>query len=331
MNKDILRNIRKTIIFAGNIIFYILFIYHFFFQESWFYGSLFLVLFFILLHYFFIEFKKISPIYYLSIFLVAALLIMFMLGFENIWKLVSLYVIHLGFFYIITCIDNEVNNRKNISSWAIFATGAWFFSWFIAVSYAMMFVGKYQEFNLTCEDINQSTEMALDYIAKPLELSVEETANLQNYVENTLDASLEDLGISQDKEKNFQKIESYTWDFFSYSEKFGKPEIEIQEKTQEEWSFPYQETIMPWIENTLAEKDEVDQQICEVFISNIEDIYQEPWFRFSVITLLVLLLWPSIRLILLILSFINIIFFKFLNLIKVYRFETEREEVDEIY
>jgi hypothetical protein len=65
-------------------------------------------------------------------------------------------------------------------------------------------------------------------------------------------------------------------------------------------------------------------------ITQIKERYNKPSFKLSVILLISLLLWPFLRFSLFIIGVLNVILFKILTFIRVYRFVLKLEEVEEI-
>ena len=135
-----------------------------FFQIDWFLGVLFLVLFFIFLHYLIIELQNFHPSYFAGIFLVAALFVSIFLGFDNIYLILSVALSHIAIIISSYMIYDSVVNKKSVKSISIFSSATSYFAIFSALSFASLFVANYQEFTLTCDDLETYSKKSIDYL-----------------------------------------------------------------------------------------------------------------------------------------------------------------------
>ena len=333
--KKFLMNFRKFLGIFLWIFAYIFFIYSFFFLEYWLMGSTFLVLFFIFIHFFFIELKTYWTSYLIWIILVSAIVISTFLWYDDLYKITSLFISHIWFALLLLSIDNEVNNRKILSSWAIFNNWVWIFTIFMALTYSIAFISKYDTFSLTCEDINDNMNIFIDTVSKPLKISAQEVDNLKQFTQWIYNTKFKDFiwipSIHEDfEEDNYSEFDFNTWSIITWDAIIY--DNIYNETNQFSWWILWK---IDWIksqiiDNVLEDKELVDQWICEVMIDKISERYDEPWFRLSVITLLFLLLWPSFRFIFFIIWVLSFIFFWILNMIKVYKFEIKMDEVENI-
>ncbi|MBS8122542.1 hypothetical protein VAMP_178845n270 [Candidatus Vampirococcus lugosii] len=331
-------------IFWG-ILSYLFFVYYFFYMEYWLMGTVFLLLFFLSMPYFFISLRNYGTNYLVGIFLISAFLISFIIGYDDLFKIISLFVFHIGISFFLLKLDSEVNNRKLLSSFSIFTAGTGIFSLFVSLTYASGFLAKYDEFNMTCDDIGEYIDSFLGMVLSPFEVTVNEANNIKNYTSSFYEKSFGELiGIS-----NLSSIEQLTGDLQNINNLTGNLQNltgEIQNLSgdlqninteiiqDQNYNSGILGKVESWknklVDNVMKDKEIVDQGVCEVFIEQIDKRYEEPGFKFSVILSLFLLLWPSFRLFIFIFSLINFLFFKFLNLIKVYSFFVRTDEVEDI-
>ncbi len=318
--------------------------------------SVFLILFFVSLHFFFIELKDYWAWYLAFIILISSLLLSFFLWYDDLFKISSLFVIHIWFAILILSVDNEVNNRKTLSSWAIFNSWVGLFSVFVALTYSLAFISKYDEFNLTCDQINENMDLFVDWVSAPLQLPAQEADQLKDSISwfynkqfgeliwlpwtwsDDLDWLTWDLqSLTWDVQDS--DLQSFTWDLeeldIQESDLEGMTEDEVLEAIQwEAYTWWLLWTIDSWknqfVDNVMQDREIVDQWVCEVFIDQISERYDQPWFRASVIVLLFLLLWPSFRFVFFVIWILSFIFFKILNLLKIYQFELQTDEVENI-
>jgi len=120
--KKFLRFLRKYFVIFLTVFSYISFLYYFFVPTYWLMSSVFALIFFIFLHYFFIELKWYSVVYLIWIIVLSIILELFFIWFSNIWKVLALVTFNLWLIFLILNLDDQVNNRKIISSWWIFTS-----------------------------------------------------------------------------------------------------------------------------------------------------------------------------------------------------------------
>ncbi|UFX82667.1 hypothetical protein [Candidatus Absconditicoccus praedator] len=287
--------------------FYFLFFYFLFFQHDWILGSMFLVLFFIFIHFLLLENQNIPHYYIVGAFLIAGFLGITFIGLDS-WLLVSsILVSHIGIGVLITNIHNAITNRINISSFEIFTAGTSFFVIFSVLSYGLLFVSVYDEFNITCEDMEDFSSQAISYLTLNFDVGEEDEENIQSIIDGYFNKSVSNILID------------------GILDNIG---ISLPESLEKELLAQGEDGL---ISRFLGEKSEVDDEICSVLITNIKDIYDNPGFSAAVVFLLFLLFWPIFRLVLFIVSFVSFIFFKLLNLFGVYYFGKSQEDVDKIY
>jgi len=312
--KKFLRFLRKYFVIFLTVFSYIGFLYYFFVPTYWLMSSVFALIFFIFLHYFFIELKWYSVVYLIWIIVLSIILELFFIWFSNILKVLALVSFNLWLIFLILNLDDQVNNRKIISSWWIFTSWVSLFSLFLALSYSFMFLAKYNKFNLNCDILYKSVSNFVDSLSKPLKLSAEEVNNLKNKILSFKQTKVRDI-ILWSGEINLP-VKLLSWN---------------AGKIQESWILWKLEKLKYRIlDTTLKDKRSVDQWVCNFLIKQIKERYNKPSFKFSVIILITLLLWPFLRFVLFIVGVINFIFFKILNLVGIYKFVKRVEEVEEI-
>jgi hypothetical protein len=78
----------------------------------------------------------------------------------------------------------------------------------------------------------------------------------------------------------------------------------------------------------MENKKLLDQNICEIIVSNIKSKYNKPQFQFTVMFLIFMLFYPLIRILIYILALLNVFIFKLMVWSKIYKFETVIEDVE---
>ena len=230
----------------------------------------------------------------------------------NIWKILAVSAINLWIIFLILNLDDQVNNRKIISSWWIFTSWVGIFSLFVALSYSLNFIGTYRYFNLTCDDLYNATNKLILTLSEPLKLSADTVNKIKQSLLKFKEAKVKDVIIW-----TWKDVINLSWTVLSWYETnwiLGKIE-----------SLKYK-----FVDKLLTDKKSVDKWICQYMIDAIKKRYNKPWFKLSVLVLLTLLLWPFLRFALFIIWIINFVIFKILNLLKVYVFVTKVDEVEDI-
>ncbi len=315
MNKFLKRFLiyfRRYFVIIFTIVSYFCFLYYFVVPTRWLMSSVFLLLFFIFVHYFFIELKNYWLLYLILIVGISTILEIVIIWFSNIWEVLSVCFINLWIIFLVYTLDWEVNNRKIISSWSIFTSWVGIFSLFVALSYALMVVAKYPTFDLTCDTLYQGVNRLVDTLSKPLKISVEEVKMIKQKIKELKQKKVKDIVIWTGEisplilsgTENKVPKSGILWLIENYKIKL--------------------------IDSVIKDKKVVDKWVCNFMITQIKDRYNKPSFKFSVILLLTLLLWPFLRFALYIVWVINFIIFKILNFLKVYRFILKTDEVEEI-
>ena len=79
--------------------------------------------------------------------------------------LASLCMFGVAVILLILTISYECNNKKSISSWALFQSGMGTFGVLMTLVYAMNFVGRYESFDLTCATLTSQTSNFIETIS----------------------------------------------------------------------------------------------------------------------------------------------------------------------
>ncbi len=258
-------------------------------------------------------------------------MISFFLWYQDLFKITSVFLSHVWICFLVLSIDNEINNRKKISVWWIFTVWTGLFTVFVALTYSTLFISKYDEFNLTCEDIEKNMDVFIDTVSKPMQISAQEAQKFKDITSWFYDTEVRDfLGLPDTEKLNWltggiqdiQHIDNEQIDLEQTDQMYTEYEWGVFGKI-DKWKNQF-------VDNILKDKETVDQWVCEVLIQQINKRYDSPGFKFSVIFLLFLLLWPSFRIMFFVIWIITFLFFKLLQLIKIYRFELQIDEVEQI-
>ncbi len=317
-----------TIIFT--ISFYVLSVYFFFFDEKIVLWLLFSILFFLFAHYFIIELKKTQEVNLLLIVWITTLFLLFINWFDNFFYVLWIILFNIWVFFLLSTIYDEIYNRINISSYKLFTRWIKIYTLFLSLTFAVAFLWTYRTFDLTCNQISSSTSQFSNYTMEMFWFSTQSIweTNIQDVVDyiwknNWLVNML-----------SWWKLDNLSWSMLTWSNLTWENNIENSFKWVENitfWSFLNTDFYKSIVFNQIMENKQIlNDNICELVVWKIKEKYQDPKFQFSVMFLLFVLFYPLIRLALFIFSLINFIFFKLMNLVKIYKFKTVVDDVESI-
>jgi len=84
------------------------------------------------------------------------------------------------------------------------------------------------------------------------------------------------------------------------------------------------------IDQTLKDNSTVNMGICDYLLGQINQIYENPAFKTSVILLMFLLLYGFVRIVFWVMTGIAFVMFKIMFALKAYRIHTEMKEVEDL-
>jgi len=237
-------------------------------------------------------------------------------------------------------VNDEINNRRYISSWNIFNSWVGIFSLFVAVSYSFMFVARYPTFNLTCDVLYTNLNLFIDTLATPWKLWVQQANTLRNSLNKFYNTKVQDIiWFSWDVSEHLSWLNFsgnlLSWLNISWDNISGVNNILDNLKTNKESN---NKTLFGKIENlrndlvyqVLTDRKNMDKWMCNFVIDKIASVYGKPSFIFSIIVSLSLLLWSFIRVMMLFIWIINFLIFKIMILTKIYKFQKIMDEVEEV-
>lgn len=308
--------LRKNSIIVFTISFYILSIYFFFFDASIIFWLFFSIIFFLFSHYFLIEIKKTQITTLLLMIAVVTLFLLLLNWFNNFFYLLWILIFNIWVFFLFWTIYDEIYNRIQISSYNVFTRWTKIYTLFLSITFAVVFLWTYRTFNLTCPQLSSFTTNFSKHILQKIwfkshNISKIKLKDVANYIwkdEKILTWEKVILSWTNLTWNNIKTNWNITfWNLFSIA--FLKNVI---------------------LNQIMQNKKLLEKNVCEIIVWKIKDEYQKPWFQFAVIFLMFMLFYPIIFLILFILSFLNLIWFKLMNLAKIYKFKTVVEDVEVI-
>lgn len=269
-------------------------------------SMIYVMLFFLFFHFFYLEVRKL-PIKYLLILMlgVTALQGLF-IGYSHIFLVGAMFSINMGIVYFAWFLQGESHEKTIRSSLGYFNVWWYIFTVFITVAYSFFVVGYYEKFPFTCEWLSQASNSVIDFVAKPFKLWLDEAKDIKASTQSFFSSKLWDV-VSASQNITIQP--SSEWPKFLERLNIYKKQL---------------------IDQTIQDNTKVNMWICDYILGEINNIYNTPGVKFSVIALLFLLLYGFIRIEFWVMTGIAIIFFKILYALRIYRIKKIMKEVEEL-
>ena len=94
---------------------------------------------------------------------VLALSIVILVITKNIWLGLSALLRHAAIGSVVYSLEEVLTNRRKFIVGEFFQAGGALFSIFFTLSFITAFIGRNQEFNLTCDDIYRASNAVVNY------------------------------------------------------------------------------------------------------------------------------------------------------------------------
>lgn len=307
--KKILK-IRSKILWILTISFYFMVIFWLFYEKNIISSLIYLLLFFVTFHFFFIEIYKykLANLFYI-LFILSIIEIIFF-GFNNMYITFSIVILNIWIFILADYLRNETVFKTKFSSWDYFVWWGYLFTVFLTLLYCFTLIWNYKIFPFTCQSLSDNSTRFVDIIAQPFKLWIQEASSIKSNLTNFLE--------------NNKLIDLITiWSA-----------IEVTDKTN--WSiywwivnkFEWYKQLM--FDQVIQDKDLVNMWTCDFMLKEIQKRYNNPTFKFSVILLSFLLLYPFLRLATYIVNLIWYIVYNILKVFNIYRKKKVNKEIEEI-
>lgn len=307
-----MKNIKKIVVIVIGVSIYIRGLVHGYISPVWWGWMFATALLYMMMHYVVLSRRDTVHKYGWAVRLFVAVMTLAILGYtKNIWLWISVLMWHAALWSVVHSLEEILTNRRKFQFQQFFQAWGALFSIFFTLSFITAFIGRNQQFTLTCDDITRASTAVLSYTQDKFNVWVHQINDWQRSIlGNMLSHSWDEI-ITDDAPVND------LWDSLSGYENgsFGSM---IQTYKQQ------------LIDETIANQKNVNQKVCQVFIDQIGDMYEKPGFRVSVILLMFLFISPLLRLTLYIVSWVNILIFLILKKVGVYTVQKETVEIDKI-
>lgn len=305
------------------LISYLLTIYLLFVDKSFSLSLITISILYVAIHFSMIEMKKTARLlHFLWIFFVAATLISFVNWWWDFYFVISVYLFHAWLFCLVWYILEALQNRKILSSWEIIHIWGYIFTVFITLAYSTLILAVYPKFPYSCQQIYDNSDAIVDNIAAPFQWTADTVLEMKNNIKWWRDVSVWDaLWLPQDINIIVRNdSELWTWNTW----------IVVQSWTKI-WLLWYIDSYKKsLVDQVLLDRASVNMGICEIIVNKITDWYNKPVFQFSLILLMFVLFYPFVRVFVYLIEFAAWIVLLLLKVSKVYSFERNLEEVEDL-
>lgn len=262
-------------------------------------------IFFIAFHFFYIEIYKFKWQY----LLIGLILWIIITGFIMTPQTTTMRIANIWFHAMIGLLANNLYRQTEWSVWfdsfSYFSVWWYLFTMALSLVYSTVIVNFFSQFPMDCGQLSKQSDKIIETITKPFKISREKTQWIT--------------------EKTKTALSSTFWDLFEASQ-----EIEIS--TSKEWGIinKLKSRKDKVITQTIVENEKLNNTICDYTLKLINEKLQSPTIHYPVIVLILFLIYPFLRIVVWIISFLWLILFELLYLSKIYTKHKETKEVERI-
>ena len=167
-----------------------------------------------------------------------------------------------------------------------FSSGGYLFTMALSLVYSTIIVNFFSQFPMSCEELNEESDKVIAVIAKPFKMSREKTQEVTESAKTVFSSTFkdistkaEDINISSNNKEN------------KLVKKFASRKENLVTKT-------------------LQENEKLNNTICDYTLKTINDKLQSPTIQYPVIILILFLIYPFLRLVVRVISFIGLALFE---------------------
>lgn len=262
--------------------------------------------FFIAFHFFYLEIYK----FHWKYFLIALVLGLFITGIIITPQTIAMWIANIWFHIMIALLGYSLYWQTEWKIWfdglSYFSSGWYLFTMALALVYSTIVVNFFSEFPMNCKQLNEESNKVIVAVSSPFKISREKTQEITNWTKTFFSSTFKDLSLGA---KNIEISSPSQWN------KLVKTLITRKENL---------------ITKTLQENEKLNNTICDFTLRTINEKLQSPTIQYPVIILIIFLIYPFLRIIVRILSFIGLFIFELWYLSKLYTKQKETREVERI-
>lgn len=262
--------------------------------------------FFIAFHFFYLELYK----FHWKYFIIAFILWIIITGIIITPQTTAMWIANIVFHAMIGLLWYNLYWQTEWKIWfdwlSYFSSGGYLFTMALALVYSTIIVNFFSEFPMSCQQLNEESNKVIVAVISPFKISREKTQEITNWTKTFFSSTFKDLSV-------------------------GAKNIEISSPNQ--WN-KLVKTLTTRKENlitkTLQENEKLNNTICDFTLKTINEKLQSPTIQYPVIILIILLIYPFLRIVVWVLSIIGFSLFELWYLSKLYTKQKETREVERI-
>lgn len=263
-------------------------------------SMIYVLLFFLFFHFFYLEIRKL-PIKYMLIFMIIVSIAEgLIIWYSHIFLVLSVWCVNAGIVMLAWYLQGESHDKIRFSSMNYFNVGGYIFTVFITVGYSFFVLGYYAKFPFTCQDLSDASNRVINFFTSPMATIKTDTSGFFNTKVKDIATIGQDISL-QTKQSSYSML----------IQRFNA----------------YKKNI---IDQTLKDNTTVNIGICDYLLGQMNQIYENPAFKASVILLMFLILYGFVRIVFWVMTGIALLIFKALFTLKVYRVTTVLKEVEDL-
>lgn len=206
---------KKIIVIIFGVAIYIWGLVHGYVSPMWGGWMFATALLYMMMHYVTLSWRDTVHKYGRAIWVFIAAITLFILGFtKNIWLGLSVLLWHAAIRSVVHSLEDILTNRRKFHFQEFFQAGSVMFSIFFTLSFITAFMGRNQQFTLTCDDITKASTAVLSYTQDKFNIGVHQIDERQRDILGNMIS-----GATEEHESNseMQNIEGMNIDLDTLS------------------------------------------------------------------------------------------------------------------
>ncbi len=216
------------------------------------------------------------------------------------FQLLSWIVLLIWIFILLQIKQSSLENKITMQYRTLQYAWVFIFSFFVATFVAIYSYWSFRSIPFSCEDIQESQDWFIDMVLSPIRYGNDVFNILEENIRNFLITDVQ-VALEWFVDIDFTKEESPTL--------FRKIKNTV-------------------IMETLEEKRVVDWSICEFMMSLVSEKVKNPWFQYSAIMLMILLLYPFVSITFFLMVVVSYLLFMVLYYTKFWTKHTMSKDVE---
>lgn len=305
MNMSKKQKIRFFIFLPLTLVAYFTSIIFLFVNSSFLSAIISIAIFYILFHFLYIELYRFKRYYLAAVLLAGILFSWLLINAKSGTMRITNIAFHAMIGLLINDLHTQTESKIRFNWFSYFISGWYLFTMWVSIVLSAFIVWWFKKLPMDCGFLQWQTDKIVSTITKPFKLGREKTQEISEKTKEFLWLSVEDIvDASED---------------ITVQSKKGNPLLAKMKSRKDNI-----------INKSITESKKLNNTICDYTVSFINKKLSSPIIQYSAIFLIMILLFPIIRLFVWILSFVALLIFEILYISKVYKKQNETRKVKRI-